>query len=136
MRAGITEFSTAITRRPATSAVDGLRADDQGAPDIAKMRNDHDDYCAALASTGASLIILPELTAFPDAQFVEDTALCLPEGVVFMSPGAPSRVGEVAAMEAAADAAAEAAWTAHLAEQQRVTVADEGRLIISVEPYF
>lgn len=100
MRAGITEFSTAITRRPATSAVDGLRADDQGAPDIAKMRNDHDDYCAALASTGASLIILPELTAFPDAQFVEDTALCLPEGVVFMSPGAPSRVGEVAAMEA------------------------------------
>ena len=89
-----------ITRWPAASAVDGLRARDHGAPDIDQMRDDHADYCAALSSTGASVITLPELTAFPDAQFVEDTALCLPEGVVFMSPGATSRVGEVAVMDA------------------------------------
>ena len=31
----------------------------------------------------------------PTAVFVEDTALCLPQGAVLMRPGAPSRLGEV-----------------------------------------
>lgn len=89
----------AVTRMPADSAVNGLRAVDQGQPDIIQMRNDHTDYCAALASTGAKIINLPPLDEFPDAQFVEDTALCLPEGVIFMAPGAESRRGEVACMQ-------------------------------------
>jgi dimethylargininase len=41
---------------------------------------------------------LPALDAFPDGVFVEDTALCLPEGAVILRPGAPSRLGEAAAM--------------------------------------
>jgi len=38
------------------------------------------------------------LPAYPDSVFVEDTALCLPEGAVIMRPGAPSRLGEAAEM--------------------------------------
>ncbi|AVO37916.1 dimethylarginine dimethylaminohydrolase family protein [Pukyongiella litopenaei] len=92
-------FTRAITRRPAPSIVDGLRAEDIGTPDLDRMLADHADYVAALKSTGAEVIELPPLDAFPDAQFVEDTALCLPQGAVLMRPGAPSRLGEVAEME-------------------------------------
>lgn len=91
-------FTHAITRLPATSAVSGLRAVDTGAPDIALIRKHHADYVAALRAEGATVIELPALEAFPDAQFVEDTALCLREGAVVMRPGAPSRLGEAAEM--------------------------------------
>ena len=100
MTSGITTFNAAITRRPAPAAVDGLRAQDNGTPNVTQMLADHGDYCAALSATGATVMTLPPLADFPDAQFVEDTALCLAEGIIFMSPGAPSRRGEVAAIEA------------------------------------
>lgn len=89
------EFTHAITRRPSQSAVDGLRAKDIGTPDIDQLRQDHALYVATLKSTGAEVVELPELAAYPDAMFVEDTALCLPEVAVLMLPGAPSRMGEV-----------------------------------------
>ncbi|KXF92528.1 dimethylarginine dimethylaminohydrolase family protein [Phaeobacter inhibens] len=92
------EFTRAITRRPASSITDGLRAEDIGTPDLDKMLAAHADYVSALKSTGAEVIELPPLEAFPDAVFVEDTALCLPKGAVLMRPGAPSRLGEVAEM--------------------------------------
>lgn len=91
-------FSHAITRLPPESAIHGLRAVDTGAPDLARMRAHHADYVAALKSTGAVVVELPALEAFPDSLFVEDTALCLPEGAVIMRPGAPSRLGEAAEM--------------------------------------
>ncbi|WP_171206775.1 dimethylarginine dimethylaminohydrolase family protein [Ruegeria sp. HKCCA0235A] len=90
------EFSRAITRRPAPTIADGLRAEDIGNPDFDGMTGAHGAYVAALKSTGAEVIELDPLDAFPDAQFVEDTALCLPQGAVLMRPGAPSRMGEVA----------------------------------------
>ena len=92
------EFSRAITRRPAASIVNGLRAEDIGTPDLTLMLQAHDHYVSALKSTGAEVIELPALEAFPDAQFVEDSALCLPQGAVLMRPGAASRMGEVAEM--------------------------------------
>lgn len=92
------EFSRAITRRPAPTIADGLRAEDIGNPDFDGMIAAHKAYVAALKSTGAQVIELDPLDAFPDAQFVEDTALCLPQGAVLMRPGAPSRMGEVAEM--------------------------------------
>ena len=91
-------FTHAITRQPPASAIHGLRAVDTGAPDLAQMRAHHADYIAALKSTGAVVVELPALEAFPDSLFVEDTALCLPEGAVVMRPGAPSRLGEAAEM--------------------------------------
>lgn len=91
-------FSHAIVRAPCAAIVDGLRAIDTGAPDLATFGRHHDDYVAALRSTGAKVIELPALEEFPDSVFVEDTALCLPEFAVVMRPGAPSRLGEAAAM--------------------------------------
>lgn len=93
------QFSRAITRRPAASIVDGLRAEDTGTPDLAQMLKDHSRYVAALKRTSAEVIELPPLEDYPDAVFVEDTALCLPQGAVMMRPGAASRLGEVAEME-------------------------------------
>lgn len=91
-------FAQAITRAPAVSVAHGLRTVDTGAPDLALMRAHHADYIAALREAGVEVIALSPLPAYPDAQFVEDTALCLPEGAVVMRPGAPSRLGEAALM--------------------------------------
>lgn len=91
-------FSHAITRKPATSIIAGLRAVDTGTPDLALMQQHHAAYIAALRSTGAEVIELEATEAFPDSVFVEDTALCLPEGAVVMRPGAPTRLGEAAEM--------------------------------------
>ena len=91
-------FTHAITRRPAASIVQGLRAVDTGTPDLARMQAHHADYIAALRDTGAKVVELDPMEAFPDSVFVEDTALCLPEGAVVMRPGAPSRLGEAAEM--------------------------------------
>ena len=91
-------FTHAITRAPAPSVIRGLRAVDTGTPDLALMQRHHADYVAALRATGAEVIELPPLPDYPDALFVEDTALCLREGAVVMRPGAPSRAGEAAEM--------------------------------------
>ncbi|KPU83760.1 dimethylarginine dimethylaminohydrolase [Marinosulfonomonas sp. PRT-SC04] len=92
------EFKFAITRKPAASITEGLRAIDTGRPDLAQMLAAHDSYIATLRDTGAKVIELPALNAYPDSVFVEDTALCLPQGAVLMRPGAPTRAGEVAEM--------------------------------------
>ena len=91
-------FTHAILRLPSRSVVDGLRAADIGTPDFAKMRRDHQHYSAVLRETGAEIIELPALEAYPDSVFVEDTALCLPQGAILMRSGAPTRAGEVAQM--------------------------------------
>lgn len=93
-----THFTHAITRRPAASIIRGLRAVDTGTPDLGLMQAHHAAYIAALKSTGATVIELPALDAYPDSVFVEDTALCLPQGAVVMRPGAPSRLGEAGEM--------------------------------------
>lgn len=90
------EFTRAITRRPAHSVVDGLRAEDHGTPDFDQMLKDHAHYVATLRETGAEIIELPPLEEFPDAVFVEDNALCLKNCAILMRPGAESRRGEVA----------------------------------------
>ncbi|HEX9858475.1 MAG TPA: arginine deiminase-related protein, partial [Paracoccaceae bacterium] len=88
----------AITRRPAASIAEGLRAVDTGAPDLATMLAHHTAYVAALRATGATVVELEATEAYPDSVFVEDTALCLPEGAVIMRPGAPTRLGEAVEM--------------------------------------
>lgn len=92
-------FTHAITRRPAASITQGLRAIDTGAPDLAAMQSHHAAYTAALRATGALVIELAPLDPYPDSVFVEDTALCLPQGAILMRPGAPTRLGEAAEME-------------------------------------
>lgn len=91
-------FTHAITRRPNAEITGGLRAVDTGAPDLETFLDHHAAYVAALDKTGARVIELPAESGFPDAVFVEDTALCLPKGAVLMRPGAPTRLGEVASI--------------------------------------
>ena len=93
------KFTHAIVRQPAKSIIKGLRAVDIGSPDYDQMICDHNDYVEALNSAGVTVISLTGLDKFPDGQFVEDTALCLPEVVILMRPGAPSRLGEVCEIE-------------------------------------
>jgi len=91
-------FTRAITRRPGQSIVNGLRAAEIGTPDLAQMLQDHAHYVATLQAAGAVVTELPALEDYPDAVFVEDTALCLPQGAILMRPGAAPRAGEVAEM--------------------------------------
>ncbi len=94
-----THFTHAIVRAPSASVTGGLRAVDTGSPDARQFAADHASYVTALKNTGAEVIALPALEDFPDSVFVEDAALCLPDGAVVLRPGAPSRLGEAAAME-------------------------------------
>ncbi|WP_075217708.1 dimethylarginine dimethylaminohydrolase family protein [Mongoliimonas terrestris] len=91
-----TRFDHALTRAPAASAVNGLRAVDRGAPDVAALAAEHAAYVATLRRLGLTVDVLPALEAYPDSVFVEDPALVFPEGAVLLRPGAPTRLGETA----------------------------------------
>jgi dimethylargininase len=91
-------FRSAIVRLPGRSVVNGLRDVDRGEPDFTTYLAEHAHYRAALQEAGVEVHVLPALEAFPDSVFVEDTALCLPQGVIILRPGAPSRRGEADAM--------------------------------------
>jgi len=90
-------FTDAIVRSPGKSVVNGLRAVDEGVPDFELFQKEHKAYVSALEGAGLNVRLLPPLEEFPDSVFIEDTALCLPEGVVILRPGAPSRTGEATA---------------------------------------
>ncbi|MDG4648040.1 arginine deiminase family protein [Roseibacterium sp. SDUM158017] len=96
-----TTFTHALCRAPAASVVDGLRAEDRGAPDVAAFRAEHEAYVAALRATGARVVVLDALEDFPDSVFVEDPALILNGTAIVLRPGAPSRAGEAAALRPA-----------------------------------
>lgn len=91
-------FDHAITRAPAASVVDGLRAVDRGAPTLGGVRREFEAYVAALEDAGVRVETLPPLDDFPDSIFVEDPALVFTEGAIVLRPGAPSRLGESAAI--------------------------------------
>jgi dimethylargininase len=62
--------------------------------DVAQAVAQHAAYEAALREAGLEVRRLPPLDDFPDAVFVEDTALLLGEHAVILRPGAASRAGE------------------------------------------
>jgi dimethylargininase len=62
--------------------------------DIARAREQHRAYEACLAELGVQVISLPAEADYPDAVFVEDTAIVLDEIAVMTRPGAASRRGE------------------------------------------
>ena len=99
LREGLSwRFGRAIVRLPGHSVVSGLRDVDRGAPDHARYLEEHAGYVRALECAGLAVETLSALETFPDSVFVEDTALCLPQGIIILRPGAPSRRGEADAM--------------------------------------
>lgn len=87
-------FADAIVREPGRSVVRGLRAIDEGPPIFERFQAEHREYIRALQRAGVDVTVLSALEAYPDSVFIEDAALCLPEGVVMMRPGAQSRTSE------------------------------------------
>lgn len=88
-------FTHAITRKPAPNFASGLTTTSpQSPPDYPMLLAQHRSYIKVLVDLGLEVIELPELTDYPDAYFVEDTAVITPEIAVLANPGAPSRRGE------------------------------------------
>ena len=81
---------------------------------VAMAHLQHIDYVDLLNKLGAKVIELPAEPALPDSVFVEDTALLFDELAVMTRPGAISRRGEVASIEAAFSKYRE--FIAHIAE--------------------
>ena len=92
-------FNHAIVRAPGREVVDGLRANDLGNPCFERFQIQHQAYVNALRACSVDITELPALVGYPDAMFVEDAALCLPEVAIVMRPGAPTRTAEAAIMQ-------------------------------------
>lgn len=69
--------------------------------DLALANTQHNDYVKALRTLGVKVVELPAEATLPDSVFVEDTVLLFDELAVMTRPGAISRRGEVASIEAA-----------------------------------
>jgi dimethylargininase len=90
---------TALVRPPAANFTDGLTTAGLGAPDVIRALDQHARYVRALQDAGARVVSLDPDFAHPDATFVEDTSVITPAGAILARPGAPSRRGEVAAIQ-------------------------------------
>lgn len=92
-------FTRAVTRQPAASLGAGETTATLGAPDHALAMEQFAAYVAALQECGLQVQVLDPLPEFPDAHFVEDTAVVTSKVAVISRPGAASRLGEEAAMQ-------------------------------------
>ncbi len=87
-------LTRAILRRPGPDFAAGITTANLGAPDPSRMLAQHAAYADALRAAGLELEVLDPLAGFPDAYFVEDVAVVVPELAVVARPGAASRRGE------------------------------------------
>src|SRR3954462_11306270 len=91
----------AILRRPGPDFARGLTTGGLGEPDAARMLAQHTAYAGALQALGVEVEVLDALPGFPDAYFVEDVAVIVPQVAAVTRPGAASRLGEADAIVAA-----------------------------------
>ncbi|HJV21111.1 MAG TPA: arginine deiminase family protein [Holophagaceae bacterium] len=94
-------FTHAILRTPGPDFADGITTADLGRPAYDRMLAQHVAYRQALEALGLQTEVLPPLPGFPDAYFVEDVAVVVPEVAVITRPGALARRGEAPHIEAA-----------------------------------
>jgi len=94
-------FDRAIVRPPTENFADGLTTVDLGVPDFTRALDQHARYAEALERCGLLVTRLSPDPRYPDATFVEDTAILTSRGAVLTRPGAPERTGEAAAIEPA-----------------------------------
>lgn len=81
--------------------VAGITTSGLGPPDFSTALLQFDAYVKTLEYCGVAVITLEPLEQYPDAHFVEDTAVVTPELAVICNPGAASRKGEVPSIAAA-----------------------------------
>jgi dimethylargininase len=92
-------YKKAITRKPCHNFIKGLTTSNFGKPDYFLMLKQHNAYVETLQSLGLDVINLEPLNDYPDAHFIEDTAVIVPEVGVITQPGATSRRGEEITIE-------------------------------------
>ena len=90
-------FDRALVREPSESVVRGLRTGPHQ-PAYDRILAEHRAYVAALEAAGMAVEALPALAEHPDSIFVEDPAFVLGDAAILLRPGAPSRLGEAAAL--------------------------------------
>ena len=94
-------FQRAIVRPPTENFAEGLTTVDLGVPDFGRALEQHARYAEALERSGLLVTRLSPDPRYPDATFVEDTAILTSRGAVLTRPGAPERAGEAGAIEPA-----------------------------------
>jgi dimethylargininase len=93
--ADVHRFRHAIVREPGRNFAAGLTTVEWSEPPaFERLCAQHGEYVEALREAGLTVESLPALEAFPDAYFVEDVAIVLPELAIVTRPGAASRRGE------------------------------------------
>jgi dimethylargininase len=90
------KFTYAITRKPGKNFAQGLTTANTGPPSYALIIQQHRAYVETLKSIGLKIIELDAQPDYPDAHFVEDTAVVTPKVAIITNPGAKSRQGEEA----------------------------------------
>lgn len=88
-------FTQAIARKPGPDFSQGLTTNvNQEPPQYELLLKQYESYISALSSCGLKITVLDPLPDYPDAYFVEDTAVVTPEVAVITWPGAEARRGE------------------------------------------
>ena len=67
--------------------------------DVRKAQQQHRAYCHLLERVIGKVTILPAEPEYPDCCYIEDTAVVINKHAVITRPGAPSRRGEIDAVE-------------------------------------
>lgn len=88
--------SHAIVRTPGSNFADGITTVTWAErPSFERLMLQHEAYVAALRGAGLVVETLATLDGHPDAYFVEDVAVVVPELAIITRPGALARRGEV-----------------------------------------
>jgi len=92
-------FTQAIARKPGKNFTRGLTTTISVTPPRYELLlQQHETYLETLKSCGLGVTILDPLPDYPDAYFVEDTAVVTSDVAVITNPGAATRKGEVESM--------------------------------------
>jgi len=94
-------FTHAIVRRPGDDFARGSTTSNLGIPRYELIIKQHEAYIKALSAFGLELIVLEPLSNYPDAYFVEDTAVVTPDMAIITNPGNKDRQGEEDTIERA-----------------------------------
>lgn len=92
-------FSQAICRRPGPNFGRGVTTSDLGTPDFTLALQQHEAYVETLQKLGLEVTVLEAEPDFPDAHFVEDTAIVTPRAAVITRMGHVDRRGEQESIE-------------------------------------
>jgi dimethylargininase len=88
-------FTHAIARRPGKNFAQGLTTSfNAKPPQYDLLCKQHETYLETIKSCGLEVTLLDPLPDYPDAYFVEDTAVVTPDVAVITNPGAKARNGE------------------------------------------